>query len=78
MCPIFDFSYFWKKLVLFDKNSKNEEIVINTSMRMCDDCHKFFCVMSEHMNRKIQCNDTKKCHIFENGKCIVCEEYGFL
>lgn len=51
-------------------NSHYKTINIVTNLRMCDDCHRFFCAVSKCFSQKqIILTDPKTKHLFENGHC---------
>ena len=57
--------------ILLKQECKN--IKIRVSMRMCQDCHQFFCEVSRHYNAyTIQCIDPRGTHLFQNGICHLC------
>eukprot|EP01084_Bolivina_argentea_P155974 271791_1 len=60
-------------ILLNEELCSNNEIKIKVSMKMCADCHAFFCVISKKYNvYDIQCIDPKGIHTFKNGVCLLC------
>ena len=53
---------------------KENPIVINKNLRICQDCHHFIRLVSHLEQRKIIVSDSNRVHVFENGKCS-CNEY---
>ena len=50
--------------------TESKDIEINVSMRMCYDCHRFFCAVSKyHPDKCIICIDPNKKHVFVKGAC---------
>ena len=61
-----------KKALAFilSEEDDGDIIKINVNMRMCVDCHNFFCNVSKLYPKKvIQCIDPKMKHIFVSGEC---------
>lgn len=57
-------------LCLQKEEDQSKDIVISVSMRMCSDCHRFFCSVSRHFpQRNIMCIDPTKTHRFNKGTC---------
>lgn len=49
---------------------KEEDVVMTVTMRMCADCHRFFCSVSRaEPQRRIICVDPTKRHVFHKGTC---------
>eukprot|EP01083_Nonionella_stella_P282206 960369_1 len=62
-----------KALAILLKQQNEQNIKIKVSMRMCVDCHDFFCQISkQYKTQNIQCVDPKGIHIFQNGVCQLC------
>eukprot|EP01083_Nonionella_stella_P092964 260362_1 len=54
---------------------QSKDIKIKVSMKMCVDCHDFFCQVSAYKKYQrftIQCVDPKGVHLFKNGICHLC------
>eukprot|EP01083_Nonionella_stella_P141861 437846_1 len=50
-----------------------KDIKIKVSMKMCLDCHEFFCQISKQYSAyNIECVDPKGVHSFQNGTCHLC------
>ena len=59
--------------ILILNRKKIKHIRISVAMRMCNDCHKFFCHVSRVYNdRIIECIDPKGIHTFKDGICLLC------
>ncbi len=59
-----------KKALAFALNKGASNISIKLSLRMCMDCHSFFCKVSQLYSKKnIIIIDPKIKHHFKNGKC---------
>eukprot|EP01083_Nonionella_stella_P023873 66025_1 len=54
-------------------SDKDQNIKIKVGMKMCQDCHAFFCQVSKKYNEhNIQCVDPVGTHLFLNGVCQLC------
>ena len=62
-----------KALAVLISNDGDETIRISVSMRMCSDCHQFFCSVSRRYDREIVCIDPKGVHVFTSGSCSLCD-----
>ena len=63
-----------KKSLAFLINKNIDNIKINVNLKMCKDCHIFFCKVSKYYkNKKIICIDPNITHLFKNGKCYSCQ-----
>ena len=59
-----------KKALAFALNKGAMDITIRLNLRMCNDCHRFFCnVSSLHPSKEITVFDPRKRHNFRNGTC---------
>ena len=59
-----------KRALAFLIHKNVDKIEINVSMRMCYDCHQFFCSVSKYYpNKQIICIDPNKRHLFSNALC---------
>ena len=59
-----------RKALAFLINNGIDNISINANMRMCNDCHAFFCSVSKlDTNIIVECGDPKIKHVFINGQC---------
>ena len=58
--------------VLLQMGGQQQPIWISVTMRMCSDCHQFFCAMSAFYKRQIECVDPKGVHLFIDGTCSLC------
>ena len=58
---------------LVNKCQSVSKIDIQVTLRMCKDCHAFFCHISrQYPNITISCRDPQKMHVFVNGSCNCC------
>merc|ERR1712228_1109179 len=55
---------------LLNCSNDSQQIVINNNLRMCNDCHSFFKLVSKQYNKKLIVSDPNRVHLFENGKCV--------
>lgn len=59
-----------KKALAFLIDHDVNTISINVNMRMCDDCHAFFCSVSKlYPHKVVECVDPKIKHVFMKGQC---------
>ena len=61
-----------KKAVAFvlNQNEQEMDILIETNLRMCRDCHRFFLKLSQYYPSKlIVVVDPRRTHNFSNAKC---------
>merc|ERR1712228_598574 len=60
-------------ICLKEQSLKNKSVRIKVSMKMCADCHEFFCQISQkYSDYKIECVDPTGIHLFKNGVCHLC------
>eukprot|EP01084_Bolivina_argentea_P106765 190979_1 len=53
--------------------SNDRNIRIKVMMKMCIDCHDFFCQISnKYCDYNIECVDPSGIHLFKNGICYLC------
>ena len=63
-----------KALAVLLKQKGTKNIKIKVFMRMCQDCHQFFCAVSKkYSEHDIQCVDPKGIHLFKHGVCYLCD-----
>ena len=56
------------------KDINDSTLTVRVGMRMCADCHRFFCAVSRQYTRyNIRCIDPKGIHLFKNGVCYLCD-----
>lgn len=48
---------------------------ITVSIRMCQDCHSFFCAASEAFRQRLSVRDKAMTHVFEQGQCSCLGEW---
>ena len=58
--------------LLWNEN-ETRDVNVEVDMRMCSDCHQFFCAVSDKFREtRIHCTDPKGVHLFVNGQCLLC------